>query len=571
MKNIPLYDVRKINDLRDMLSQSMALFSDHTAFFVKDQKGGAYRSVKLSAYNADVESFGTALHNLGLAGCRVAIIAETRYEWYVTYLATVNGVGIIVPLDKELPSHELASLLNRSRADVLVYSQAKANDIAAIRNQIPAVRCFICTDQPTPATPDDLYFADLLVKGRTLLEAGDRRFADYPLDPDAMRILLFTSGTTDQAKAVMLSHHNVCANLMAMSSMIFIGTDDTFLSVLPLHHTYECICGFLCQIYRGSAIAVCEGLRYIPKNMQESHVTIMLVVPLMLEMFYKRIMKTVNADPATARKFKIGRLLSNFLLKLGIDRRRQIFKQIHESFGGKIHLFISGGAPVDPKVLRGMRELGILCVQGYGLTECAPILAVNRDCDYNDASAGMTLPGVDIKIIDPDENGIGEICGCGANVMLGYYENPEATAAAIDQDKYFHSGDLGYIDKDGFVIITGRKKNVIVTKNGKNIFPEEIETLLGRSEYVAECLVSGIEDESGEWTVKAEIFPNMEAIQPLLGNVAPDSEAVRNLISEEIRKVNHLLETYKYVRTFNLRTVEFEKTTSKKIRRQYKK
>ncbi len=571
MKNIPLYDVRKINDLRDMLSQSMALFSDHTAFLVKDQKGGAYRSVKLSSYNADVEAFGTALHDLGLAGCRVAIIAETRYEWYVTYMATVNGVGIIVPLDKELPPHELASLLNRSRADVLVYSQAKANDIAAIRNQIPSVRCFICTDQPAPSAPDDLLFADLLAKGRALLEAGDHRFADYPLDPDAMRILLFTSGTTDQAKAVMLSHHNVCANLIAMSSMIFIGTDDTFLSVLPLHHTYECICGFLCQIYRGSAIAVCEGLRYIPKNMQESHVTIMLVVPLMLEMFYKRIMKTVNANPATARKFKIGRLLSNFLLKLGIDRRRQIFKQIHESFGGKIHLFISGGAPVDPKVLRGMRELGILCVQGYGLTECAPILAVNRDCDYNDASAGMALPGVDIKIIDPDENGIGEICGHGANVMLGYYENPDATAAAIDQDKYFHSGDLGYIDKDGFVIITGRKKNVIVTKNGKNIFPEEIETLLGRSDYISECLVSGIEDESGEWTVKAEIFPNMESIQPLLGNVAPDSEAVRNLIGEEIRKVNHLLETYKYVRTFNLRTVEFEKTTSKKIRRQYKK
>lgn len=569
MKDIPLYDVRKITDLRDMLAQSMSRFSDHTAFLVKDKKGGAYQPIKFSTYNNDVESFGTGLHDLGLAGCRVAIIAETRYEWYVAYMATVNGVGIIIPLDKELPPHELANLLNRSQADVLVYSQAKAGDIAAIRGQVKTVRHFICTDRNAEAVPGDLVFGDLIERGAALLAAGDRRFAEYPLDPDAMRILLFTSGTTDQAKAVMLSHRNVCTNLMAMSSMIFIGTEDIFLSVLPLHHTYECICGFLCQIYRGSTIAVCEGLRYILKNMQESHATIMLVVPLMLEMMYKRIMKTINADPATARRFWLGRQISNMLLLIGIDRRRQIFAQVHENFGGAMHLFISGGAPVDPKILRGMRELGILCVQGYGLTECAPILAVNRDVDYNDSSAGLALPAVDIKIIDPDEDGIGEICGRGANVMLGYYENPEATAAAIDQDGFFHSGDLGFIDKSGFIIITGRKKNVIVTKNGKNIFPEEIETLLGRSDFVAECLVSGIADESGEWTVQAEIFPNMEAIASVPGNIAADPEAVRSLIAEEVRKVNHLLETYKYIRSFSIRTSEFEKTTSKKIRRQY--
>ncbi len=567
MKNIPLYEIHKINDLRDMLTQSLARFSDHTAFLVKDKEEGAYRPIKYAKYYSDVEAFGTGLHDMGLAGCRVALISETRYEWYVTYMATVNGVGIIVPLDKELPPHELASLLNRSRADVLVYAKSKAGEISDIRDQIPTVRCFICTDMPTSASNNDLFFGDIIQRGQKLLSGGDKRFAEYPLDPDAMRILLFTSGTTDQAKAVMLSHHNVCSNLMAMSRMIFLGTEDTLLSVLPLHHTYECSCGFLCPIYRGSTIAVCEGLRYIQKNMQESHATIMLVVPLMLETFYVRIMKTINADPLTARKFKLGIKISKLLLKIRIDQRRQIFKQIHDNFGGKMRLFISGGAPIDPKVLKGMNELGFLSIQGYGLTECSPILAVNRDVDYKDYSAGMSLPDVDIKIVDPDEKGIGEICGRGTNVMLGYYDNPEATAAVIDQDGFFHTGDLGYIDEDGFVVITGRKKNVIVTKNGKNIFPEEIEALLGRSEYISECLVSGLADETGEWTVQAEIFPDMEAIKLSLGEAAADQDAVRMLISKEVRKVNHLLETYKYIRAFNIRTTEFEKTTTKKIRR----
>jgi long-chain acyl-CoA synthetase len=567
MKDIPLYETHKINDLRDMMTQNLARFSDHTAFLIKDKEEGAYRPIKFAKYYSDVEAFGTGLHDLGLAGCRVALISETRYEWYVTYMATVNGVGIIVPLDKELPPHELSSLLNRSHTDVLVYSKSKAGEISDIRDQITTVRCFICTDISTSAANNDLFFGDIIQRGQKLLSDGDRHFAEYPLDPDAMRILLFTSGTTDQAKAVMLSHHNVCSNLMAMSRMIFLGTEDIFLSVLPLHHTYECSCGFLCPIYRGSTIAVCEGLRYIQKNMQESHATVMLVVPLMLETFYARIMKTINADPPTARKFKLGIKISKLLLKIRIDRRRQIFKQIHDNFGGKMRLFISGGAPSDPKVLKGMNELGILSIQGYGLTECSPILAVNRDVDYKDYSAGMSLPDVDIKIIDPDEKGIGEICGRGTNVMLGYYDNPEATAAVIDQDGFFHTGDLGYVDKDGFVIITGRKKNVIVTKNGKNIFPEEIEALLCRSEYISECLVSGLADETGEWTVQAEIFPDMEALKLSLGEAAADQNAVRMLISKEVRKVNHLLETYKYIRTFNIRTTEFEKTTTKKIRR----
>jgi long-chain acyl-CoA synthetase len=380
---------------------------------------------------------------------------------------------------------------------------------------------------------------------------------------------LFTSGTTAASKAVMLSHNNICINLQAMCGMLYIDPADVFLSVLPLHHTYECTCGFLCPIYRGATVAVCEGLRHITKNMQESKVTVMLVVPLMLELFYKRIMKSATSDPKLARKFRIGLALSKTLRKIGIDRRRKLFAKVHDNFGGHLRILIAGGASIDPSVLKGMQDLGIECLQGYGLTECAPILALNRDVDFKNEAAGLPLPGVEVRIINKDENGIGEIIGKGPNVMLGYFENPEATAEAIDKDGFFHTGDLGFLDKDGFIIITGRKKNVIVTKNGKNIYPEEIEFLLYKSAYIQECLVFGGADDEGEIVVRAEIFPNMEKIKEEFGHESAVSEEVRRLIADEVKKVNHTLATYKYIRSFTLRDAEFEKTTSKKIKRKY--
>jgi long-chain acyl-CoA synthetase len=289
----------------------------------------------------------------------------------------------------------------------------------------------------------------------------------------------------------------------------------------------------------------------------------------MVEMLYKRIIKSATADPDLAKKFKLGLKISGALRKIGIDKRRQLFAKVHDSFGGHLRIIVAGGAAIDPAILKGMQDLGLHCVQGYGLTECAPILALNRDVIFNNASAGLPLPGVDIRIIDKDENGVGEIIGKGPNVMLGYYENEEATREAIDSDGFFHTGDLGYLDKDNFVIITGRKKNVIITKNGKNIFPEEIEFLLARSELVQESLVSGVVDDEGESLVTAEIFPNMEKIQEQTGETDATSETVRRLIADEVRKVNHMLATYKYIKSFTLRDTEFEKTTSRKIKRKY--
>lgn len=568
MKQFPFYEVRKIQDLRDMLRQSVQHFGDKPAFMVKDGRGGEYSPISFTQFGRDVDGFGTALASMGYKGSRVAILAEARYAWYVSYMATVNGIGTVVPLDKELPQHEIRNLLNRSHADILIYSQAKQNDVNAIRKDLPEVRCFISMDE-NPAVATDLVFDQVLADGSMQLESGNQDFINAPIDTEAARILLFTSGTTSASKAVMLSHRNICINLMSMCQMIDIKPSDTFLSVLPLHHTYECTCGFLCPIYRGATVAVCEGLRHIVKNLQESHATIILVVPLMVEMFYKRIMKSATSDPKLAKKFNMGLKLSRAMCKIGIDRRRKIFDKVHQNFGGQLRLIIAGGAAIDPAILQGMRDLGFGTLQGYGLTECAPILALNRDVQYKNESAGLPLPGIEVRIIDKDENGIGEIIGRGPNVMIGYYENPEATAAAIDADGFFHTGDLGYLDADGFVIITGRKKNVIVTKNGKNIYPEEIEYLLGKHDLIAECLVFGGPGEDGEIVVRAEIFPNMEIAKEQHQLTDPLSDEMRRVVGDIVKSVNHELSSYKYIRSFTLRDREFEKTTSKKIKRQY--
>jgi long-chain acyl-CoA synthetase len=605
MKQTPYYDVRPIADLRDMLNQSVSLYGDKNAFLIKDPrapiasraealaaekvaeetaaKAGAkpaataadagskspYLAVSYRQYAQDVNALGSYFMSKGFQGKRIAILAESRYEWYVSYLATVNGTGICVPLDKELPQAEIANLLNRSHTDVLIFASSKQKEVNAIRDQISSVSTFICMDQPRVA--GDLYFWDVLDLGHAELASGRKDFLAAPIDTETLSVLLFTSGTTAMSKAVMLSQRNLCINLHAMCQMLYVDPSDVFLSVLPLHHTYECTCGFLCPIYRGATVAVCEGLRHITRNMQESKVTMMLVVPLMMELFYKRIIKSATADPKLAKKFHLGLKISGLLRKIGIDKRRQLFAKVHETFGGSLRILIAGGAAIDPSVMSGMRDLGIATLQGYGLTECAPILALNRDIEYKDTSAGLPLPGVEVKIIDADENGIGEIVGRGPNVMMGYYENEAATKEAIDPEGFFHTGDLGFIDRDGFIIITGRKKNVIIAKNGKNIFPEEIEFKLMQHDLIAECLISGRLSEEGDTIVRAEIFPNEEKVREVLGDVPLDSDNVRAEMDKIIRSVNHGMVSYKYIREFDLRPTEFEKTTTKKIKRQYSK
>lgn len=586
----PLYPVREIKDLRDMIQQSEELYADETAYMVKDpialreieprseeakqlrhDPARAYGKISFRQFISDVRAFATGLMQLGVKpGCRVAIFAETRYEWYVSYLAVVNGLAVVVPLDKEQPAAELLSLVQRSNADTLLYSNFKKELVEEMRPQMDGVERFVQFDLPADEDDNTHYFWDILQEGQRLREAGDRAYDELPLDREAMSVLLFTSGTSSKSKAVMLSHKNICTNLMGMCSMVYIDERDTFLSVLPLHHTYECTCGYLCQLYRGSAVAVSDGLRHIVNNMKEAGVTIILVVPLMVEAFHRGIYRKVNADPETAKKLEFGKKLSNFLLKLKIDARKKLFKQIHDGFGGKLNLMIAGGAAISPELISSMQELGFHTIQGYGLTECAPILALNRDTYYNNESAGLPLPGVDIKIIDPDEDGIGEIIGKGDNVMLGYYNAPELNAEAIDEEGYYHTGDLGYMTEEQFVIITGRKSNLIVTKNGKNIYPEEIEYLINQSDLVQEAIVYGVEDPTGEELVTAEVFPNAEAIaeDPELADLPLTDERVKAKIVDYIKDdVNAKLIQYKRVRNVILRDTEFPKNTSRKIKR----
>ena len=542
----PLYEIKKITDLKEMLEQSAASFADKTAFLMKCD--GQYMPITYAQFKHDVDALGTALIDLGLKDKRIAVIGENRYEWAVAYMATACGVGIVAPLDKELPEDEVRPLIEI--ADAIIYSPKNAKIVESVKigHKI---------DMETG-------IKELIKKGTELLEKGNRDFLDAKIDAEKMGILLFTSGTTSSAKAVMLSHKNIVSNIMAMCSMVYVDSNDVLLSILPLHHTYECTCGFLAPLYRGCTIAYCEGLRYISKNLKEAKATIVLCVPLLAENIHRKIWHQAKKT-GKAEKLEQAIKISNFLRKFGIDIRHKLFADIHAEFGGRLTRLVSGAAGIDPAISKGLTDLGINVIQGYGLTECAPIGALNRFEYFKFESAGLPMPGVEIKIDSPDEDGIGEILLKGDNVMLGYYKNEEATKAVL-KDGWFYTGDLGYIDKDKFVYITGRKKNVIVTKNGKNIFPEELETRLCRSPYIAECMVYGQDTEDGDTQVVAQVIPLMEEIEAVLGK-NPPIEKIQELLDGEALNINHQLQTYKRISKVIIRHEEFAKTTTQKIKR----
>jgi len=566
MKNIPLYEVSHINNLRELIKSSARQFSEKPAFLVKNKEIDKYEPISFSQYDKDVDSLGTALMDMGLRGKRIAIIGENRYEWAVSYLAVVNGTGIVVPIDKELPENEIQNLFNQAQVSAVIFSGSKREQIINISKRVDFIEHYI--DMDAEESHDNFTaFRALMAKGRELLESGNKDFVNAEIDEEAMHILLFTSATTDKPKGVMLSHRNICTNLMAMVSMTIITENDTFLSVLPMHHTYECTCGFLCPLYRGSTVAFCEGLRHIAKNLNESKATMMLGVPLIFEAMYRRIWEQVAKVPGMERKLKLGIKISNFLKLFNIDITKKLFAPLHNNFGGRLRMLVSGAAAIDPNVAKGFRSLGIHFIQGYGLTECSPIVALNRDVDFNDASAGYPLPNVQIRIDNPGADGVGEIVVKGPNVMLGYYENPEMNEKVF-KDGWFYTGDLGYVDENGFLFITGRKKNVIVTKNGKNIYPEEIETLLNKVPIIKESIVYGKEDEaSGDVVVSAMIVPDMEFLQEINGGIVPPMEEIENMVWEEVKKINKTLVSYKYIKDITLREDEFAKTTTKKIKR----
>lgn len=558
------YQFRYINDLKDMLNTSAEIFAEEKAYLVKDEPGGEYRPILYKQAKADVDALGTRLIDLGLKNKKIAVIGENSYKWIVSYLGTVNGTGVIVPLDKELPPAEIINLLKRAEVSAIIYSKKLEDTVQIALTEVEGVEYQI-NMAAEEHDGDILSFDKLIKEGQELVDSGDKRFVDAQIDREAMCSLLFTSGTTGLAKGVMLSHKNISANVYNMSKYVKIECPGVGLSVLPMHHSYEMTCHIFTGIYQGMCIAICEGLKHIQKNMKESQATVMLGVPLVFETMHKKVWKQAESSGKADTMQKMVNLSKK--LKLYNNQRliRKIFGQLHQSTGNHMSLFIAGGAAINPDVVRDYEAMGIPMIQGYGMTENAPIIAVNRDHYSKADSVGKPMPGTEVKIIEPDKDGIGEIICRGPSVMVGYYGDPEATEEVL-RDGWLYTGDYGRFDEEGFLYVCGRKKNVIVTKNGKNIFPEEVEYYLLRSKYIEEVMVYGTTDKrNGDAIVWADIFPDEAAINEDLGEMT--EEGLRDFMKTIIDEANEDMPLYKRVKRFRIRQEEFEKTTTRKIKR----
>ena len=561
-----LHKFRKITDLKDMINQSAQEFGDKPAFKYKTETPGQFNVITYKQFLDEINSLGTKLIDMGLKGKRIAVISENRYEWCLAYMATVCGTGIVVPLDKLLPANELESLIVRSGVEAIFYSSKYDEIMKDIKQrQTTDIRYYISMD--LDKRQDGVYSQkELVEKGKELIDGGNRKFLDAEIDREAMSFMLFTSGTTAMSKAVMLSHKNIVTNLMDIASVLNLDENDTLLSFLPLHHTFECTVGFLYVMYRGASIAYCEGVRHIANNIKEYQITAMISVPALFETMYKRLMKNIEKKGKLQEVQKLMKI-TGMLSKVGIDFKKKIFKEIHDGLGGHLRLLVNGAAALSSEVEKGFNDLGIKTVQGYGLTETSPVISAGTDFEQEIGSVGKVFPSVKLKIVDKDENGIGEIHVKGPTVMLGYYQNEEATKAVLDNKGWFNTGDLGYVDKKGFLFLCGRKKSVIVLKNGKNVFPEELETVINRIDGVKESFVYGKPEEDDEIDLKicAKIVYDKEAMKEVYG--IESEKEISDIIWAKIKEINKTMPSYKYVKEITVTEEELIKTTTQKIKR----
>ncbi len=557
---------RPITDIKDLLVSSAELYGDNVAYLQKWDRNGKYEPITYKETLADVNGIGTWMMDKGLTGKRVAVIGPNCYQWCSTYLAVTGGIGCIVPLDKELNAEELKNQIQRSEVSAVVFD-SKHQEVFKNIKADGDTNLEVLVNFDTDEESDGVYaWKQMKEEGKKLIDAGNLDYVNAEVDNEVMSILIFTSGTMGKPKGVMLSQRNVCAELMIAPTTFDLRQDDIYLSFLPLHHTYECTCCFLMAIYKGSAVAFCQGLTYITKNLKEVRPTMMLGVPALYEKLYQRIWKNVRRqgkEEALQRAIKINHIAK----KIHIDLGDKFFKDIRDVFGGRMRTLICGGAKIDPQILDGLREFGFNALQGYGLTEAAPMGAFNPQDAPNSRSIGVPFPGQDIKAINPDEEGIGEICIKGPNIMLGYYDDPEETARVLDEDGWFHTGDLGFVDTSGYAYLTGRAKNVIVTTKGKNVFPEEIEYQLNLVRFIAESFVFEDTKNSGEDTViVASVKVDPEEIEELLG---PDysEEDVKNAIWKEVDRINQEAPVYRRIKKVIHRKTDFVHNTSSKLMR----
>ncbi len=564
-KSERLYEVDDYNNLKEMMKNSKEKYANEVAFKFKTEIPGKLRTENYEEFTDKVDALGTALISIGLKDKRIAVISENRYEWALAYLSIANGTGVVVPLDKSLPENEIISSIERSEVEAIFYSSKYDEIMEKVKKEnIGKIKYFISMD--SDKTEDKIYSQSELVElGRGLIKNGARSFLDAQIDNNAMAIMIFTSGTTSKSKAVMLSHANIVANIKDITSVFDVRTGDTMLSFLPIHHTFESTVGFLFPLSVGASIAYCEGIRHIADNIREYKISVMISVPLLFESMYKKVMQSVEKKGKT-KAVKIGVKISNILRTFGIDKRRQIFKEIHESLGGNLRLFVSGAAAFDPELEKGLNELGIDTYQGYGLTEASPVIAAEHKNCTRIGSIGKLFPSLEGKIVDPNEQGIGELAVKGPTVMLGYYQNEEATKETI-VDGWLHTGDLAYFDKDDYIFITGRKKNVIVLKNGKNVYPEEIEILLNKIEGVKESFVFGKPeiDDDKDLKLSAKIVYDPDEMKEKFG--IEDVEEIKKKLWADVKLINKKMPTYKYIKELYITDKELIKTTTQKVKR----
>ena len=554
----------KYTDLKDMLKQTGEAYGDRPAYIFKTEEKGKFRTITHKEFRNEINALGTVLINMGLKDKRIAIISENRYEWELSYLAIASGVGVVVPLDKSLPDNELESLILRSQVEAIIYSSKYDTIMGTLRDKKNTnLKYFISMD--LEENTQGIYSEKTLIeKGKKLLNEGDSTYLNAKIDADKMGIMLFTSGTTAMSKAVMLSHKNLVTNVMDITQRFDLTEEDRFLSFLPLHHVFECTVGFLYPISIGGSIAFCEGVKHMADNIKEFGITAMISVPAVFDIIYRKVMKAIEKK-GKLQNLEKGKKISNLLLKVKIDLRKQLFKEVHESLGPKLRLVVTGGAALDPETEKGFNDLGFDVEQGYGLTETAPVIAAETPKCRRLGSIGKKFPSVEVKIDNPDEEGIGELLAKGPSIMLGYYENEEATKDALDADGWFHTGDLARIDKDGFIYISGRKKSVIVLNNGKNVFPEEIETLLNKVEGIKESFVYEKKEDDGDVKVCVKIVYDKQLIKELY-NIEGE-EKIKEFLWEKVKDVNRLMPKYKYVREMIISEEELIKTTTLKIKR----
>lgn len=480
----------EFSDLREMLRYSAKKYGNKTAFVTKIKEKGtnavSYHNTSYEELYDEMIALGTALYDRGYKDRRVAIIGENSYKWCLAYFTAANGVGVTVPLDKALEREEIVSCLNRSNSTIIFYDKKMAKLIEDIIESGETNLEFAVTLDFKSENLDRPSIDEMIANGKQFIASGNKEFENCKIDREAMSFLLFTSGTTQQSKAVMLSHKNFMSCIYGMCCEEFFYVDDVNLQLLPLHHCYGML-GLLTFLVQGMKNTFCDGLKYINKNLKEYKVTVMMSVPLLLENIYKKINKAI-ASQGQEKKIAFALKLCKMSDKVGVDIRRKMFKPIIDQLGGHLRFFINGAAPIDPVVAQGLNDFGILTVNGYGLTETAPTIASESYRHLKAGSVGKLMPNVEAKIMNPNDEGIGELVVRGDNVMIGYYDDDAATNEVLI-DGWFHTGDLAYFDEEGYLFITGRKKNVIVMKNGKNVFPEEIENLVNILPYVSESML----------------------------------------------------------------------------------